>query len=96
MLDKLQEGNKIPPPPSKHTEGVGGGGVQTRIPKQEMVGDGTAECMVITSGSLQYSLNNEGLLMQSSPTPVLSLPLSSSKRILAYQKPVNDRIFEVN
>lgn len=70
--------------------------VQKRIPKQEMVGDGTTECMVITSGSLQYSLNNEGLLMQSSPTPVLSLPLSSSKRILAYQKPVNDRIFEVN
>lgn len=42
--------------------------------------------VVITSGNFQYSLNSDGLLMQSSPTPVWSLLLASSKRILAYQK----------
>lgn len=40
----------------------------------------------VTSGSFQYSLNNEGLLTQSSPTPVVSVLLSSSATIFTYSK----------
>jgi hypothetical protein len=42
-----------------------------------------------TSGSFQYSLNDEGLLMQSSPTPSGPSPFSSSARILTYHKDRN-------